>query len=263
MHIAKLIFVCLLLSVSVSYAAEPGVSASAVAEMMKQAKYSDGFEARLNVLITKANGAHPAPFKLAVIGQFTANRQRLQIRGISPELVRNHLYAAERSSDGLIRAVEARNKVADDYAGFDPLAKMFNSSLVAWDMFSPWWSWPRQSFEGLEQVNGRECVKIRSLTDDKSSAVREVESCVDQHAKLALRTRLFDSEHSLLRTTTAAQLARKGDGGAMMAKKINITDAANTVTEIEVYAGDEQYQISAETFAMLGRPTRNEQREAR
>jgi hypothetical protein len=140
---------------------------------------------------------------------------------------------------------------------------MFNSSLVVWDMFSPWWSWSKQSFAGLERVSGRECVKIRSWTDDMSSAVREVESCVDQQAKLSLRTRMFDSGHLLLRTTTVIQFAHKSEGGAMMAKKMNITDAANAVTEIEVYAGDEQYQTSTETFAMLERSIRNEQREVK
>src|ERR1035437_7768382 len=189
MRIAKVIFACLLLSVSVSYAAEPGVSASAVAEMMKQAKYSDGFEARLNVLITKANGAHPAPFKLAVIGQIAANKQRLVIRGISPDSVRNRAYAAEADRGGSIRAVESRSMAEREY---DPFAKMFDSGLVVWDMLSPWWNWPNQSLQGTEKIHGRECAKIRSQTNDKNNLIQEVESCVDQQAKLALRTSFFD-----------------------------------------------------------------------
>lgn len=263
MRMAKFMLLGMLLSVSASYAAQPGISATAVAEMMKQARYSDGFEARMNVLITKANGAHPAPFKLAVIGQFSPGKQRLALRGISPETVRNHFYAAEAGSDGHVRAVSSHSKVASDYVESDPNAMMFNSGLVVWDMFGLWWNWPRQLVDGVEQINGRECVKIRSFTDDKNSVVREVESCVDQGAKLSLRTRMFDGGHTLLRTTAVAHLAHKGEGGTMMAKNLKIVADSNMLTDIEIYAGDEQYQISAETFAMLDRLTPSGQQDAR
>jgi hypothetical protein len=259
MRTLALIFVGLLFSVSVSDAAEQ--TASAVAQMMKQAKYSDGFEARMNVLITKANGAHPLPFKLAVIGQFNAAKQRLVIRGISPEEMRNHLYAAESGSDGRVMSLELLSK-ASGYVEFDPYSRMFNSGLVAWDMLALWWGWQKQTLEGLEQVNGHECVTIRSVADDKNSVVQEVESCVDPQAKLSLRTRMFDNSHALLRTTSVAHFARKG-GGGMMAKKLSVRDVGKTLTEIEVYAGDEQYQISAETFAMLDSSTHEIQQEAK
>lgn len=260
MRATLLILAGLLFSASASEAAEQ--SASALAKMMQQARYSTGFEARLNVLITKANGAHPAPFKLAVIGQLSASRQRLVIRGISPETVRNHFYAIENSSDARIRAVESRSQ-ARGYVEFDPYAGMFNSGLVAWDMLGLWWGWQTQEMEGMEQVNGHECVKIRSVADNKNSVVQEVESCVDSQAKLSLRTRMFDHSHALLRTTLVGNLARRGDGGGMMAKKLSIRDAGKALAEIEVYAGDEQYQISAETFAMLDSPTRDIQQEAK
>jgi hypothetical protein len=262
MRIAHFICVGLIVS-STGYAGEQSASASGIAEMMKQAKYSEGFEARLNVLVTKANGAHLAPFKLAVIGQFSASRQRLVIRGISPEAVRNHFYAAERDSNARIKAMESLNQSASDYAEFDPYAKLFNSGLVVWDMFGPWWSWPVQSLDGIERINGRDCTKIRSFAEDKNSAVQEVESCVDQPAKLSLRTRMYDGTRVLLRTTVATQFAHKGNAGAMVAKKLNITDASNMLTDIEVYAGDEQYEISAKTFAMLDHPARSQQPETK
>ena len=262
MSVAHLILAGLIVS-STGYAGEQSVSASAIAEMMKQAKYSEGFEARLNVLVTKTNGAHPAPFKLAVIGQFSANRQRLVIRGISPEAVRNHFYAAERDSTAKIKAMESLSQSANDYVELDPYAKMFNSGLAAWDMLGPWWSWPAQTLEGTERINGRECTKIRSIAEDKNSVVQEVESCVDQQAKLSLKTRMYDGAHVLLRTTVAAQFAHKGNSGAMIAKKLNITDASNMLTNIEVYAGDEQYEVSAETFAMLDHPARSQQPETK
>jgi hypothetical protein len=249
------IAVSLLLSAHAVYAAD--ISAAAVADTMKQAKYSPGFEARLNVFVTQANGAHPEPFKVAVIGQMSADNQRLLVRGISPDAVRGRYVAAGRGSDGHINAVAYRT--ADKYAAVDPNARLFNSGLVAWDMFTPWWSWSQQTLGGTDQINGRECRKIRSATDDASGSVREVESCVDLTAKLSLRTRLYDNRHALLRTTTVAAVMHKGDGGRLIAKKLVITDASHTRTEVEVYAGDDQYEISAETFAVLDHPTRVEQ----
>ena len=124
-----------LLCIAPGYAAEQNTpsSASALAEIMRLAKYSNGFEARLNVLVTQSNGAHLAPFKLAVVGQLSADKQRLVIRGISPESVRNRFYEGERSGEGRIRAL------SDTGVEFEPDARLFDSGLVVWDMLSPWW----------------------------------------------------------------------------------------------------------------------------
>lgn len=259
MRAANFILACLFVSANAAYAAD--TSASAVAETMKQAKYSQGFEARLNVFVTLANGAHPEPFKVAVIGQMSTDQQRLLLRGISPDAVHGHYIAAGRGSDGRIKAVSYRS--AGEYAAVDPNARLFNSGLVTWDMFGSWWSWPQQSLSGTDRVNGRACSKIRSATDDTASAIREVESCVDLAAKLSLRTRLYDSRHALLRTTTVAAVMRKGEGGRLVAKKLVITEANRTRTDIEVYAGDDQYEITAETFAALDHQTQDEQQGAR
>lgn len=269
MRIAKVFLVCILLGANPGYGAEPGipVSASALAELMKQAMHSEGFEARLSVFITKANGAHPPPFKLAVVGQFVAGKQRLLIRGISPESVHDRFIAAERGSDGrsdgLIRALAYRGQAASEPVEFDPFSKIFDSGLAVWDMFGLWWSWPKQSLEGIERINGRECTRIRSITDDKSIAVREVESCVDQQAKISLRTKLFDSKHALIRATSVEKVIRKRKGGGTAAKKLSITDASGVLTDVEVYAGDEQYEISADTFSVLDLPTRNNLQETK
>lgn len=260
-RIAAVVLACLSLGAGTGYAAEPGTSASAVAELMRKARLSNGFEARLNVFVTKTNGAHLAPLKLAVIGQVSADRQRLLIRGISPEPVHNRFYAVERGSDGRLRGIESR---ADgEQVGFDPYVRMFDSGLVAWDMLSPWWGWPKQLLEGSEQIDGRDCQRLRSVTDDEKSTIREVESCVDQQAGLSLRTRLFDSRHVLIRTTSVEKIMRKGEGGAMAAKKLAIRDAGKMLTHIEVYAGDEQYEITADTFAALDKLTRNEQQKTK
>lgn len=253
----RVVLAVLLLCASAGYAADATAPANALAESMRQARFSNGFEARLNVFVTKANGAHPAPLKLAVIGQISADRQRLSVRGISPESVRNRSYSVERGSDGRIKGVDS------DHAGFDVSARMFDSGLVAWDMLSPWWGWSKQFLEGKEQINGRDCLKLRSVADDEKSAIREVESCVDQQAKLSLRTRLYDSRHVLIRTTTVEKVMRKGDAGAMSAKKLAIRDAGKMLTNIEVYAGDEQYEITAGTFAALDKLTHNEQQKTK
>lgn len=265
MRIAKVILVCVLLAAGPGYGAEPGnpVSASTLAELMRQAMHSEGFEARLSVFMTKANGAHPPPFKLAVVGQFVADKQRLLIRGVSPESVHDRFIAAERGSDGRLRVLEYRGQTASEHVESDPLSKIFDSGLVVWDMFCPWWGWPKQSLEGIERINGRECTKIRSVSDDKSIAVREVESCVDQQAKISLRTRLFDSKHALIRATSVERLVRKRIGGGMAAKKLTIKEASGVLTEIEVYAGDEQYEISDDTFSALDQPTRNDRQQAK
>lgn len=260
LRIAAAVLLCVLLGAGTGYAVD-AASANAVDDSMRKARLSEGFEARLNVFVTKANGAHPAPLKLAVIGQISADRQRLVIRGISPEAARNRSYAVERGSDGRIRGVESR--AAGEQNEFDPYVRMFDSGLVAWDMLSPWWGWPKQFLKGMEQIDGRDCLKLRSMTDDEKSPIREVESCVDLQAKLSLKTLLFDSRHVLIRATTVGKVMRKGDAGAMAAKKLTIRDAAKMLTEIEVYAGDEQYEINAGTFAALDKLTHNEQQKTK
>jgi hypothetical protein len=247
MRYAKHIFALMIFFANQSDGSEQ--STGALAAMMKQAKYSAGFEARMNVLVTKANGARGTPFKVAVIGQFNTDKQRVRINGVAPESVRARFFAAERNGDGDIQSVAY--STVNDAAQFDSNKKLFNSELVIWDMFSPWWSWPKQAALANERINARECINIRSVSDDINLLIREVESCVDVKAKLSIRTRFFDSRHTLIRTATVWQTMRKGDSDALAAKKLTITDAAGTVTEIEVYAGDEQYQITTETFSAL------------
>lgn len=259
-RIAAAVLLCVLSGAGAGYAAD-AASANALAESMRKARLSEGFEARLNVFVTKASGAHPALLKLAVIGQISADSQRLVIRGISPEAARNRSYAVERGSDGRIRGVESR--AAGEQNEFDPYVRMFDSGLVAWDMLSPWWGWPKQFLEGTEQIDGRDCLKLRSVTDDEKSPISEVESCVDRQAKISLRMRLYDKRHVLIRTTLVKQVIRKGDSGAMAAKKLAIRDAAKMLTDIEVYAGDEQYEITADTFAALEKITHNEQQKTK
>lgn len=224
--------------------------AGALVETMRQARLSEGFEARMEVETVAANGRRAMPFKLSVIGQIGKDRQRLRIRGISPDKVRGRYVAAERNADGRIRAIGYSEPVSGNIEKADPAARLFDSGLVLWDMFGAWWNWPQQSIEGSDRVDGRACTLVRSRTDDGASPVREVLSCVDSNAKLSLRTQLYDRRHALLRTIAVKQTIRK-ESGALVAKKLAITEADRTVTEIEVYSGDEHYLVNTDTYAPL------------
>lgn len=232
--------------------AQPGLGeeAGALVETMKQARLSDGFEARMEVATIASNGRRAMPFKLSVVGQVGKDLQRLRIRGISPDKVRGRYVAAERSANGRIRAIGYGEAASGNIEKADPAAKLFDSGLVLWDMFGAWWNWPQQSIEGSDKVDGRACTLVRSRTDDGSSPVREVLSCVSGEAKLALRTQLYDRRHALLRTIAVKQTMRK-ESGTLAAKKLSITEADQNVTEVEVYSGDEHYLVNAETFAPL------------
>ncbi len=235
-----------------AYGAEPSAQAgaTALAGTMRQARLSDGFEARMNVAAIKPNGRRAMPFKIAVIGQIGKERQRLLIRGISPDTVRNRYFAAEKTADGRIRAIEYGEQGSAGIAEASPLAGLFDSGLVIWDMFGPWWNWPKQELVGTEQIAGRECSIVRSQTDTVNSPIRKVVSCVDKDARLSLRTQLFDRQHALIRTISVERTMRK-ESGAMAAKKLSVTEADKSVTEIEVYSGDEEYLIGADTFNKL------------
>lgn len=231
-----------------AYAAEP--SAATLVDTMKQTRLSEGFEARMEVATVAANGRRAMPFKFSVVGQIGAERQRLRIRGISPDRVRGRYVAAERNADGRIRAIEYGEPASANIEKSDPAARLFDSGLVLWDMFGAWWSWSQQAIEGSDRIDGRACTLVRSRTDDGTSPVREVLSCVNSEGKLSLRTQLFDRRHRLLRTIAVKQTMRK-ESGALAAKKLAITEADRTMTEVEVYGGDEHYLVNADTYAPL------------
>lgn len=231
-----------------AYAAEP--SAATLVETMKQARLSEGFEARMEVATILPNGHRAMPFKLSVVGQIGAERQRLRVHGISPDKVRGRYIAAERNADGRIRAIQYSEAASGSIEKADPAARLLDSGLMLWDMFGAWWSWPQQTIEGSDRIDGRACTLVRSRTDDGTSPVREVLSCVNGDGKLSLRTQLFDRRHRLLRTIAVKQTMRK-ESGSLAAKKIAITETDRTVTEVGVYSGDEHYLVDANTFAPL------------
>ncbi len=244
-HVVKAFLFLLALAASPAYCT--GADATGLAAAMRQARLSDGFEARMSVFVTQPDGRRAAPFKVAVIGQVSSERQRLLVRGISPERVRGRFFAAERTADGRIRAVAYEEPSATRKA--DPFARLFDSGMTLWDMFGAWWNWPEQESGGSERIAGRECTRVRS-GDGDAGPVREVASCADKDAKLSLKTQLFDRRHALLRTISVERTMRK-ESGALAAKKLLVTEADGTLTAIEVYGGDEQYLVTDETFAAL------------
>ena len=223
--------------------------AAAFAEAMKQVRRSDGFEARMNVSVFKADGQHLTTFKFAVIGQIGKDKQRVLIRGITPETVRARYIAAERGADGRIRAIGYTNTADAGTTRFDPGSGLFGSGVVLWDMFAPWWNWPRQEWVESRMSGTQGCSAIRSQSDG-NAPVREVVSCIDRAGKLSLNTQLYGRQHKLLRSIAVERTMRK-ESGALAAKKLTITEADGTVTEVEVYSGDENYLVTADTFAAL------------
>jgi hypothetical protein len=233
-------------------AAEPAAadSAALLVEAMRQGKLSDGFEARMSVATVLPNGRRLPNCKLAVIGQFGVESERLLIRGISPDKVRDLFFAAERRADGEIRSMAFAGNAAARGAQTDPFANVLQSGLTMWDMLSPWWNWQKQELGGTERIAGSDCSIVRSQADSAAAAIREVVSCVDRDAGLSLRTQLFDGRHALIRTIFVVQTVRR-ESGATAARRLLITGAGNTTTEIDLYSGDEHYRVPADTFVPL------------
>ncbi len=233
-------------------AAEPaaGGSADALAESMRQARWSEGFEARLNLVALQPDGRRAPPLKLALIGQIGPALARLSVRGIAPEQVRHQVYLAELHNGTQFRLLTRGEHATDAAADAEPWEGVFHTGVTAWDLLGPWWYWPTQRIGGPDNVAGHDCTTVISLSSASAAPVQEVISCVDTQAKLSLRTQLFDGRHRLLRTMAVEKTVRK-ESGAMAAKRILITSADNSAIEVEVYGGDEHYVINAEAFSAL------------
>ena len=225
-------------------------SAAALAASMRQARFSDGFEVRMRLSTIDPEGHRSAPIKLAVIGQFAADTARLLVRGISPDSLRDQLFAVERDAGGRIRSVRYGSKLADGIVPVDPFAPLFGTDLVLWDLLSPWWDWSQQSPVGTGKAAGHDCAIVRSQANTAASGIREVISCVNAEAGLAFRTELFDGHRAPVRTIAVEQSLRKASGLAFV-KHITIVSADRSATEVEVYGGDENYLVGADTFAAL------------
>jgi hypothetical protein len=222
----------------------------ALATVMREARHSQGFALRMNITVVSADGRPLAPLKLAVIGQSGRERERLLIRGIAPAAVRNRVIAAERGADGEIRAVIDGTSGGGRPVPADPFMTLFDSGLVLWDLFGPWWGWPIQTLGDTQRLGGHDCIGIRSRTDAGTAVIREVESCIDRADRLALRTQLYDDRRTLIRTISVEE-SMHYEVGAVAARRLSIAGADQALTEIEVYSADPHYAIAADTFAVL------------
>lgn len=246
----RAVAVSLWLSVGTVYAESP---VQAV-EAMRHARLSEGFEARMNVFVIAPDGRRAMPMKIAVIGQMRENRQRLLVRGISPESVRDRVVIAERNASGRIQSYSYAGRFDGAAKSVDPFSRIFGSGLVLWDLFTPWWDWPLQADVTGKPAGDHACLWVSSQTKEAASAsIRTVESCVEAKAALAWQTRLLNAQREPVREIKVSSAVRRSVGAGLAAKKLSIVEANKTVTEIEVYAGDEEYVISPEMFAPLER----------
>jgi hypothetical protein len=219
-------------------------SAAELATRMREVRLSPGIEARVQVVTVAPDGQRSEPVKLAIVGQSDATRRRLLLRGIAPESLRGEIRLAEYRA-GCVRTVDGKGAA-------DPYAAIFGTGLVAWDMLAPWWDWPQQSLAGSDRIAGRDCTLVRSRNDDPAAPIREVLSCVDADAGLALRTQLFDGKGAPVRSIAVVTTLRK-ESGLLAAKKLTI-GAGGRISEVETYSGDEHYEVPADAFARLEGP---------
>lgn len=228
-----------------------GTSASALVESMRAARESDGFEMR--VTLRRSGAPAEESIKIALIGQFRDGRERLLVRGIAPADIRGRSIVSERFADR-VESTSYEHDATQSGGRADPLAGVFGSALAVWDLMAPWWHWAVQIDEGPRTISGHACTQVRSRPDRReASAVAEAISCVDAPNGLAWKTTLLDGHHRALRSIEVTRVMRT-QAGRSAARSAAITDAEGAVTLVEVYGGDEHYQIRADTFATPARP---------
>ena len=211
---------------------------------------SDGFQVRMQVAVTNADRRIHPPLKVTVIGERKAAQQRLLVRGISPQGIRNLTFAA-RAKPGLPLLALTSDTHGETDAS-DPFSYLFDSGITLWDLMTPWWRWPEQQMIGNDDVDGHASVLIRSRIRSSSSSIAEVLSYVDQEEAFSWKTEIFDHNHRLLRTISVKR-ALRSEAGVLAAKKMVIDLPGKSSSDIQVYSGDEHYHITPETFALIDR----------
>ena len=221
-------------------------SASELVNAMRDARDSDGFEIRI-ALRAQSAGSAAELIRIALIGQSGEDRDRLLVRAITPVAIRDRSIVSERVGDHVQSTAYASDAMPASTPA-DPMAGIFVTGLVVWDLMAPWWAWPEQLDEGAQTVGGHSCTQIRSRPDRRNaSPVREALSCVDARNGLSWKTMLFDGHHHLLRSIEVTRAIRT-QAGHSAARSASITDAQGNVTLVDVYSGDEHYRIGPQTF---------------
>ncbi len=232
-------------------------SASQLVDAMRTARASEGFEIRIALRVQSAD-IPMEPTRISLIGQSGDERARLLARAISPAGLRDRSIVSERVGDHVQSTAFAPDATSASTPA-DPMAGIFGTGLVAWDLLAPWWNWPEQVDEGPETAGGHACTQVRSRPDRRDgSPVREVLSCVDAGNGLAWSTTLFDGHHHVLRSIEVTRSIRT-QAGYSAVRSASITDAHGGVTLVEVYSGDEHYRIRPQTFdaPVLSAPARD------
>jgi len=225
------------------------LSGKEIAEKMQAARLSDGFAVRMNVAVIESNGRRQEPFKLSLIGQLNSQHQRLLLRGISPARLQQQRIAAELRS-GKIVAVSYQDAPGSLTTTLNADEVIFDSGLRLWDMFAPWWNWPEQQHLGTAEVRGQSCELVRSSETRSAAFGHSVVSCVDTARNISLKTEIFGAGKRLLRTIEALSTIHR-DSGSIAAKKLQLEDNKHRITELEIYSGDENYEVSDALFARL------------
>lgn len=226
----------------------PGIAVAApdageIAHDLLQSRVSDGFQARMIVKAFDSNGRMQPPFKLAMIGVRSASREQLLLRGISPAPLRAIRYIGE-AENGKVKLVDGAKG-----APVPTDLNLFDSGLIGWDLFTPWWHWPIQQPLGEGHVNGHPCLRIRSQSAADSALNSNVISCVDARNLVSWQTQVYEGDQ-LLRTITVDSVTRR-ESGALSATAFTITLANGAKSRVHIYSGDEHYSIAPETFVPL------------
>jgi hypothetical protein len=245
----KTLLFCLIFCANTAFAATP--NANDIAKNLRENQYSEGFQARFNVLRRNQKGAIAAPMQLILIGQVNAQQRRFLLRSLSANKPLSPRIFIEQTQTNPPKVLRL-NAAEETPSLIQPNEPLLELSLQASDLLSPWWSW-QHSLGSTLKINGKECQILHSVNPStvQNLAYHRAESCIDLQQNMALRIQIFNPENIEVRRIDVLQTLKKSNGRGYVAKKFTLTDQARKVTEFEIYSGDDEYQITAETFATL------------
>ena len=229
--------------------------AGGLAHDVLEARYSKGFEIRFQVSSVQPEEGRGPGAKIAAIGEMSVDGGRLLTRRIAGELATSHSLVARSDAQGRVTAVRFSAEPGGRVAETDALSAQPYSGLFLWDMLAPWLRWADQKLTGKDQIDGHPCTLIISRAQSRDFPIQSVTSCVDVKNLLTLRTVLRDSSGNVIRRIDIEQTMRQSSG-RLTAKKMRITRPDRPALEVEIYAGDEHYDIDKDTFSALDREER-------
>jgi hypothetical protein len=230
-------------------AANADESATELARSMVDAHRSSGFEARFRVWSMQAGVPQGPPSKFSVVGESATDGTRILVRAMAGTSSRPFAIAARADGSATVSVECPTSAPACTDVNADPFTAQPLAGLYLWDMLVPWWSWRDQTKQGVEQVDGRTCTSVISRAQDRASRVQSVTSCVDVRNMIALKTILRDARGAVIRRIDVEESMRQSSG-RLVAKRLLISGPDQPTVRLEVYAGDEHYEIRAGTFSI-------------